>query len=258
LKLITNGKEALMNDLATAESCGEVMSGWWHSQAAKKVLLNGGIAAAGLYALGNLTSGLLYDGYSFRDQAISELSAFGSPVRPLMVTVILITNLLVVGLAVGVWLSADRKSLRGSAALLLAAGLAGLPNHTVWAMNSRWMDGGFNDTMHQITSSVWVLLVFGAMVLAAIAYRGWFRLYSILTIVAFMGFGAASGFAIMGIEENNTLWAGGFELISAYTYWAWIVVLALTVIRRSLNRPDEVDRALSTPGAREPAVTAAS
>ncbi len=149
-----------MSDLATAESCGEEISGWWHSRTMTKVLLGGGMAAAGIYALGNVISGLLYDGYSFRDQAISELSAFGSPVRPLMVTVILISNMLVVGLAVGLWRSTDRKSLRGAAALLLAAGLAGLPNHTVWAMSSRWMEGGLNDTMHQITSSVWVVLVF--------------------------------------------------------------------------------------------------
>jgi Protein of unknown function (DUF998) len=51
-----------------------------------KVLLMAGIAAVGLYVMGDLLAGLLYDGYSFTDQAISELSAFGSPVRPLMVT----------------------------------------------------------------------------------------------------------------------------------------------------------------------------
>ena len=54
-----------------------------------------GIAAVGVYVIGDLLSALLYNGYSYLDQAISELSAFGSPVRPLMVTVILIHGLLV-------------------------------------------------------------------------------------------------------------------------------------------------------------------
>jgi hypothetical protein len=39
------------------------------------------------------------------------------------------------------------------------------------------MEGGFNDTMHQIFSSVWGLFVFVAVVLSAVAYRGSFRLF---------------------------------------------------------------------------------
>jgi hypothetical protein len=37
----------------------------------KRVLLIAGIVAVGLYAVGDV-SGLLYDGYSFRDRAISD------------------------------------------------------------------------------------------------------------------------------------------------------------------------------------------
>lgn len=233
-----------MSDLATADSRHGQKAAWWTTRAGKTLLLAGGILAAVLYAVGNLIAGLLYDGYSFRDQAISELSAYGSPVRPLMVVVIIVSNLLVMGLAVGILMSMDRRSLRGAAKLLLAAGVVGIPNHTIWAMSSRSMEVGFNDTMHQILSSAWVVLVFVAMILVAIAYRGWFRSYSIATIVAFMGFGAAAGLAIRGIGENDTPWAGGFELISAYVYWAWIVVLALTV-RNRLSASDDEGRQVS-------------
>jgi hypothetical protein len=38
-----------------------------------------------------------------------------------------------------------------------------------------------------------------------------------------------------GIEENFTPWAGGFERINAYAFFAWLVVLAVTAVRRSLN-----------------------
>jgi hypothetical protein len=51
----------------------------------RKGLLVAAIASVIVYGLGDLVSGLLYDGYSYQDQWISELSASGSPVRPLMV-----------------------------------------------------------------------------------------------------------------------------------------------------------------------------
>ena len=39
-----------------------------------------------------------------------------------------------------------------------------------------------------------------------------------------------------GIEENLTPWAGGFERINAYAFFAWLIVLAVTVMRRSLGQ----------------------
>jgi len=114
----------------------------------RKGLFVAAIASVVVYGLGDLASGLLYDGYSYKDQWISELSAFGSPVRPLMVTAILIHGLLLLAFGVGIWRFADRSSLRWVGLLLIVAGVIGLPTHTVFAMSSRWMTAGFNDTMH--------------------------------------------------------------------------------------------------------------
>jgi hypothetical protein len=101
-------------------------------------------------------------------------------------------------------------------------------------MSSRGMAGGFNDTMHIVWSAVFSVLVIAAMVLSAVAYPGWFRLYALATIAVVVGFGMASAFAIQGIEQNDTPWAGGFERINAYAYFAWLVVLAVTVMRREV------------------------
>jgi hypothetical protein len=214
---------------------GQGMIGWWQSQRAVKALLAAAVAAVVVYAVGDLISGLLYDGYSFRDQAISELTAFGSPVRPLMVAVILLHNSLLVAFGVGLWRAADRTSLRWVGGLIAAIGISGLPTHTVFAMSSRWMEPAVNDTMHQLFTGLFLLLVVPAIVAAAVAYRGWFRIYSIATLVVLMAFGAAASFAIGGIEEDSTAWAGGFERVNAYAYLAWLVVLAVTVMRRSLG-----------------------
>ena len=93
-----------------------------------RYLLLAGIVAVGAYALGDLLSGLLYDGYSFRDQAISELTATGSPVRPLMVAVIMVHGLLLVNFG---WATGggrpEESALVGP--FLIAANMVGLILH---------------------------------------------------------------------------------------------------------------------------------
>jgi hypothetical membrane protein len=199
------------------------------------ILLMAGIAAVVTYVIGDFLAALLYPGYSYLDQAISELSAFGSPVRPLMVTVILIHGVLVLAFGIGVLRASHRRSLSWVGGLLIAIGVVGFPTHTVWAMSSRDMETGFNDTMHIALSAVFSVLVITAMALSAVAYPGWFRFYALATIAVVVGFGMASSFAIQGIEVNDTPWAGGFERINAYGYFAWLIVLAVTVMRRETH-----------------------
>jgi hypothetical protein len=202
----------------------------------RRALFLAGIAAVALYVIGDLLSGLLYDGYSFRDQAISELAAFGSPVRPLMVTVILLHNALLIAFGIGVWWSPTRKHLRWAGLVLVAISVSGTPTHTVFAMSSRWMDAGFNDTMHQALTAVFTILVVLAIVLSAIGDPGWFRTFAIVTLAVLMVFGAASAFAIRGMEDNATAWAGGLERINAYAYFAWLIVLAVIQLRTGTHR----------------------
>jgi hypothetical protein len=209
-------------------------SGGGPTVATKGLLVIAAIASVVVYGLGDLASGLLYDGYSYRDQWISELSAFGSPVRSLMVTAILLHGLLLLAFGVGIWQFADRKSLHWVGLLLMVAGVIGFPTHAVFAMSSRWMTAGLNDTIHASLSLAFGLVVFVGVALSAVAYSGWFRLYAIATILIFVGFGAASSVAIQGIEQNFTPWAGAFERINAYSYFAWLVVLAV-IVHRSLG-----------------------
>jgi hypothetical protein len=184
-----------------------------------------------VYLIGDVVSSLLYDGYSYLDQAISELSAFGSPVRRLMVTVILIHNVQLLAFGIGVLRVARRRSVWWIGALQIAeVVLVGIATHTFWAMSSRDMAMGFNDTMHITLSTVFGAMVAAMMVLSAVAYPGGFRPYALATLVVVVGFGIASSLAMHGIEQDDTPWAGGFERINAYAYFAWLVVLAVMVI----------------------------
>jgi hypothetical protein len=226
-----------MKEVTTVDSCGEALAGPWRSRTVTKALLVAGIVASGLYVVGDLLSGLVYNGsrpYSFRDQWISELTALGSPVRPLMVAVITVHDVLLIAFGLGIWRVGGRNgSLRWVGLGLVATTVFGLAIHPFFPMASRW---NFTDTpMHGILSVVWSLGISAVVVLAAVAYRGWFRLYSIGTVLVMMAFGIASGIAIRGIEQNDTPWAGAFDRINAYALMAWLVVLVVTVIRHPVE-----------------------
>jgi predicted membrane channel-forming protein YqfA (hemolysin III family) len=221
------------------ESRDNVTARGSRSRTMTKALLVAGIIAAGVYVVGDVVSGLVYNSsssYSFRDQWISELTAYGSPVRPLMVTVIVAHDLLLIALGLGIWRAAGRnRSLRWTGLILMGVTVLGIVIHPFFPMSSRWMESGFNDTMHGTLTFIWGPIIFGAVALSAVAYRGWFRLFSVAALVAMLGFGVASGIAIQGIEQNDTPWAGAFERVNAYVLMAWLVLLAMTVMRRSLD-----------------------
>lgn len=224
--------------MKAVERIGKAVVRWWKSPGMTKALVVAPIPAVAVYVIGDVLAGLLYDGYSFRDQWISELTAFGSPVRPPMVTVILVHGVLLLAFSIGLLEVAKRRSALWWIGALGVAGfvVVGVPTHTFWAMNSRGIQPGFNDTMHATLSFVFSVNVMATMVLSAVAYRGWFRLYAIASLAVVMVFGIASGTAIRGIDQDNTPWAGAFERINAYTYFAWLVVLSVMVNRYEVGR----------------------
>jgi Protein of unknown function (DUF998) len=215
----------------------------WPRQKTTKALLYAGIVAAGLYVVGDVVSGLIYDAsrpYSFKDQWISELTALGSPVRSLMVAIITVHNLLLAAFAVGVWrAAAQKRSLRWVGALLLAAGAITISLHPVFPMSSRWMERTFTDTMHETLTFVWLPFIIVAVAMSAVAFRGWFRIYAVGTLLVMTGFGLASGNAIQGLEQNDTPWAGAFERVNAYALMVWFALLAVTVLRRCFREARE-------------------
>nr|WP_225956676.1 DUF998 domain-containing protein [Amycolatopsis lexingtonensis] len=196
------------------------------------LLVPAAAAAVAVYAVGDVLSTLRYDGYRAADQAISELSAFGSPVRPLMVTAILVHNALLLGFGVGLLRAARSRSAWWIGVLQIAdVVLVGIATHTFWAMSSRGSQPGFNDVMHIALSGVFSVLVIAMVVLSAVAYPGWFRGYALTTAIVVAGFGIAAALAMRGLARNDTPWAGAFERINAYAYFAWLVVLAVVAAR---------------------------
>jgi len=92
-----------------------------------KILLMCGIVSSLLYVAMIVFGPMQWEGYRSASQTVSELSAIGTPTRPLWVPLGIAYTLLVAAFGWGVWASARQKRpLRVAGGLLVAYGVTGL------------------------------------------------------------------------------------------------------------------------------------
>lgn len=201
---------------------------------ARRILLFCGVLSPALYAAADAVAGMRWEDYSFRDQTISELGAIGAPSRPLFSLLLIPVYLLLVAFGVGVWQSAgSRRGLRTAAALLIVLGVMALTVGQLVPMSLRGAEQGLRGALHLVEGAVAVLLILAAMVFAATAFGGRFRLYTAGAIALMLAFGAWSGMDAPRIEAGlATPWVGVKERVFWYAYQSWFGVLALTLMRR--------------------------
>jgi len=185
-------------------------------------------------------------GYSFRDQTISELGAIRAPSRLLFSILLIAVYLLLVAFGVGVWQAATgRRKLRAVGGLLVGLGVMALTVGQFVPMQPRGTEQGLTGALHLVEGVVAVLILVAAMVMAATAFGGSFRVYTITTIVLMLAFGAWSAMEAPRIEAGlATPWVGVKERIFWYAYQLWFIVLALTLLRERpaiLRAPQEAD-----------------
>jgi Protein of unknown function (DUF998) len=201
----------------------------------RKVLLASGIAASLLY-IGMIVA-IRYEGYNPISQVPSELTAIGAPTRALWAWLGWVYMALTLAFGWGVWKSAGtNRALRVVGVLLLLSGLLGL----LWpfaAMHQREVlaagGGTFGDTLHRILGIATVLLFVVTVGFGAAAFGPRFRFYSIATLVVAFAFGMLTGLASPRLAANlPTPYIGLWERISIAAYMVWLVVLALTLLRR--------------------------
>jgi len=198
----------------------------------KKVLLICGILSSLLYVGTDILAGTLYPGYSFTNQAISELSAIGSPTRPLVAPILTIYIVLLIAFGLGVWRSAGRnRALRVTGGLWIVIGLIGLA-WTPFPMHLGEPVSSLANTIHSIFAGVQVLSTLLAIGFGAVAYRNWFRFYSIGTILTLLAAGVV-GFGLAAAQGGIAppQWFGVIERINVYGYLLWVAVLAVVLLR---------------------------
>jgi len=195
------------------------------------VLLICGIVAPLLWVGTDIFAAMSTEGYSYANQAPSELSAVGAPTRPLWLAMSFLYSPLVIAFGVGVFRSAGQnRALRITGILLIVSGAVGF----LWLpfpMHPRGAERTFIDTMHVVMAGVTVFLMILFIGFGAAARGKWFRLYSILTILAMLGFGALTSMQAPRIDVGPTPWMGLFERVSAYAPMLWMLVLAIVLLR---------------------------
>lgn len=203
----------------------------------KRTLLFCGVVSPLLYALADALAGLRWEGYSFRDQTISELGAIGAPSRPLFAALLVLVYLLFTAFGAGIWKSAARGNpLRIAGALLAGLGVLALTLGQFAAMQLRGAEQGLSGALHLIEGAVAMALLLAAMGFAAAALRSGFAIYTVATVALMLFFGGWSALDIPEVEAGlPTPWVGVKERIYWYSYQLWYIVLAVKLLREPIG-----------------------
>jgi Protein of unknown function (DUF998) len=209
----------------------------------RKILLGCGMVSSVLYVVSDVIGALRYPGYSYADQEFSELTAQGSPVRPLMIALNEIPYTLLVGaFAVGVWTSAPPKRAgRITAAMLIGYAAFGMAGGVVFPMKPREAlaagEATLRNAMHIPATMVMSLFILLAMGFGSTLLGKRLRYYSYGTIAILVVFGVLAGMQAGQMQANEpTPWMGIEERINIYATMLWVAVLAIGLLRAQKAR----------------------
>lgn len=190
------------------------------SRKSRTLLLTCGILAPILFIGTDVIAGILYQGYTFIDQSISELSAVGAPTRSLVVPLNILYNVLLIAFVLGVWVSADQnRLLRVTAIMILANVIVTL----IWVFFPMQL-GETANNLNVILGAVSMIFFLLAIGFGAAAYRNWFRYCSVGILVTFL---VLTIFGVMA----NTHHIGAQERIMTYSNVLWLMVLSIVLLR---------------------------
>jgi hypothetical protein len=198
-----------------------------------KSLLVCGVLSSLLWVGADILAAMLYTGYSYTSQAISELSAIGAPTKSLLATTGIIYEVLLLAFGLGVLVTAGQKpTLRITGILLITHAVLAMVSF-FFPMNLREAEKTISDTMHVIIYTLIPLVILFIIWFGSTANGKWFRIYSIGTILVLILFGALAGMAGPRIAAGlPTPWMGIYERINTYGYMLWVIVLAVVLLRK--------------------------
>jgi hypothetical protein len=197
----------------------------------RRALLLCGIVGAALYPLSDIFAATRYPGFSYRDQAVSELFAIGAPTSALVVPLFSLSSTLLFLFGIGIWMSANgSRSMRVMAVMMALNTIDALALWNFFPMHMRGVQPTMTDMMHGILAVDPFVLVL--VVLGAIHFRGWFRVYTIGTIAFTTALAIFSISYVSAVIANQvTPWMGAGERASQYAMNLWYAALAAMLLR---------------------------
>ena len=220
-----------------------------HASWVDRSLLACGVAYGLVYVVTNdVIAAWIYGGYSATGQAVSELSAVGSPARPFLVTLTPVYSALLIAFGIGVYRAArgwapladggpsrTARRLRWTGVLLTVFGALG-PVWLFFPMSQRELlvgeSAATNDVGHIVLTVASVGLITAAIVACSVVFGRRFRVYSWLTIAVTVIFGLLTGLAAAGLERGEaTPSMGLLERVSMGAWFLWLAVVAVLVLQ---------------------------
>jgi general stress protein CsbA len=161
--------------------------------------------------------------YSRTTEMVSNLFAVGSPSRPILLALVGGGyTVLMVAFGVGVWASAQgSRAMRLTGGALVAYGLS----NVLASFFPLTLGSDASVPMHIVVTNVQLMLMLTAISLGAAAIRGWFRWYSVATLVT----SVVAGVVSFASAAQPTLWLGIGERISIGAFLLWVAVLGLAL-----------------------------
>lgn len=177
----------------------------------------------------------LCPGHSVLDHTVSELSAIGSPTRPLWLVAATPYLVLLAAFGWGILRAAGgnrRLRVTGGLVLLYSAfNLYWPPMHQRAVLAAG--GGTLSDTLHLVWAAVAVALFLLIMSFGAAALGSRFRVYTLVSAVLLATFGALTSRGAANVAKDlPTPWIGLWERINIGLFLLWVIVFAMTLLRR--------------------------
>ena len=191
-------------------------------------LLACGVVGSALAIGVDLIAGSRWRGYSFVARSASDLSAVGSPTRPLVVPLGVISDGLLLASGVGFWRAAGHgRAARTTAVLVTGNAVLQLAAELVpWHLDEP--ESSPANKTNVVVMAPAVLCLVAAVGFGAAASRGRFRIYSIATFLTWVvGDLLGTAFAWPNIAGRRGRTVGLQERSMIYGYLLWVTVLAL-------------------------------
>lgn len=202
----------------------------------KRNLFYGGILSLLLYLAADIIGGVLTPGYSFKEQAVSELMLVGSEYRMLVSALIFTSALAGIAFGVGIVLHFDHRRSRllfFGGILFMVSALSTCLTSTIFPQDPIDGEVTFAGTMHltlvgiNVVISIVFILMFGIGLNKEFGWKA-FRLYSIITLFIMGIFGVVSTVAV----QNDVPILGVTERVSIYAFFVWAAVMAWLLLKK--------------------------
>jgi hypothetical protein len=185
----------------------------------------------------NIFVPLFYPGYSLLTFTVSELSAIGAPTRQLWVILVIPYILAFGAFGIGILrLAGENRYLRQLGWIIIFYTIF----NVYWPpMHMRGIQPTLTDTLHILWASVTVVLMILMMGFGSVAFRRRFKVFTIWSIVLLLLFGVLTSLEAPSIPMNGpTPTIGIWERINIGIFLAWIIVVAVKMLKREKYDPD--------------------